>query len=221
MTLSKNLILTLAAGVFAAVLLVLVPPVYQMASGNLPARLIFKKAEEKPSCPYSFNQAVVVFSGDKGRIETALKLYARGKFSNPDLKLFISGDSASPKLASLRSFAQSVRTVLDIKARNTIDNGLITAQWAKKNRVKSVCLVTDDYHMARSYFELKNIAPELDIKPVPLTQGHKGKTEHYKLACRVYEDFVVSFLGLDSKPGQYCYRLRDNILPNSGKKNFF
>lgn len=221
MSLSKKLIIGCAAVGLAVLTAALVPPVYQVASGNLPVGAIFHDGKKTPACPFSFSQAIVVFSGDKGRIETALKLQAKGKFSNPDLRLFISGDSQTTKLASLKPFAQSVRTILDLKARNTIDNGLITAQWVKKNRVRSVCLVTDDYHMARSYFELKTVAPELEIKPVPLKQGHVGKAEPYKLACRVYEDFAVTFLGLDSKPGQYCYSLRDKTLPNGGRKNFF
>ena len=53
-------------------------------------------------------------------------------------------------------------------AEDTLGNASETAAWAREHRYRSLILVTDDYHMPRSYAELTLAMPEADIHPYPV-----------------------------------------------------
>lgn len=53
-------------------------------------------------------------------------------------------------------------------AEDTLGNASETAAWAREHRYRRLILVTDDYHMPRSYAELSLAMPEADIHPYPV-----------------------------------------------------
>jgi len=53
-------------------------------------------------------------------------------------------------------------------AEDTIGNASETAEWARAHSFRSIILVTDDYHMPRSYAELRLAMPEAEIHRYPV-----------------------------------------------------
>ena len=53
-------------------------------------------------------------------------------------------------------------------ADDTLGNAAETAAWAREHGYTKIILVTDDYHMPRSYAELSVAMPEAEIHPYPV-----------------------------------------------------
>lgn len=53
-------------------------------------------------------------------------------------------------------------------AEDTLGNASETAEWARANHFRRIILVTDDYHMPRSYTELSIAMPEAEIYRYPV-----------------------------------------------------
>jgi uncharacterized SAM-binding protein YcdF (DUF218 family) len=83
------------------------------------------------------NSAIVVFTGDRGRLEAAWSLYCK-----TSLKMHISG------VGGKRPRFSHSRITWDY-ARSTWENILETKKWIRKEGIRSVYLVTSDYHMPR------------------------------------------------------------------------
>lgn len=54
------------------------------------------------------------------------------------------------------------------RAEDTLGNASETASWARQHRYTQLILVTDDYHMPRSYAELTLALPEAEIYAYPV-----------------------------------------------------
>lgn len=119
--------------------------------------------------------AVVVLTGGMGRVEQGVELLKQGRAK----LLLVSGvdkdvkpaelvaeygiDTAHPVLADGVS-----RMVLDYGPRNTVGNARETAEWMRKNRLRSLRLVTSSYHMPRSLMEFRHAMPDTIILPAPV-----------------------------------------------------
>ena len=111
--------------------------------------------------------AIVVFTGSSGRIETGFD-YLKN-FSGP---LLISGVHPSVDLtqlngADLLKKAQYQRITLDYTARTTRENVTVTANWAKENNFNKVGIITASFHMPRSMMLFKQQVPNLNVSPYP------------------------------------------------------
>lgn len=121
-------------------------------------------------------QAIVVLTGGSERIKHAIFLLNLGYAD----KLFISGVDKEVKLNELlvlNGFSEAVkqnlsnRIELGYSAIDTIDNAVETADWARKNNITSIRLVTSNYHMKRALLEIHDQLPAVKIIPhsvVPL-----------------------------------------------------
>lgn len=95
--------------------------------------------------------AIVVLTGGKGRIAYGLKLLSEGRAS----RLFISGveDGLTLSDLAIHNYGSAV-VMLGYDARNTIGNAMETAQFMRKEHLKSLRLVTASYHMPRALYEM-------------------------------------------------------------------
>jgi uncharacterized SAM-binding protein YcdF (DUF218 family) len=103
---------------------------------------------------------IVVFTGGDTRLAVALDFFQqqRGKY------LLISGvnpDSTSSD--TLKNLSLQSRITLGYEALDTVGNAEETAAWAHDNHIKSLRLITSNYHMPRSLFELRHVLPEIQI----------------------------------------------------------
>lgn len=111
--------------------------------------------------PITATDAVVVLTGGPNRIDRALEILKSGKSS----KMLISGvdrDVKPPELAAQYPGAGKYFDCcidLGFQSVDTRSNALETAAWAKRNKVKSLRLVTHDWHMRRARFELDRALP--------------------------------------------------------------
>lgn len=99
--------------------------------------------------------AIVVLTGGAGRIERGLDLLQRGRAN----RMLVSGVDRAVRPVELadrygrtRLFACCID--LGRESVDTRSNAEETARWAARRKIKSVRLVTTDWHMPRARFEL-------------------------------------------------------------------
>lgn len=120
--------------------------------------------------------AIVVLTGGSERIKHAIFLLNLG-YAN---KLFISGVNKEVKLNEIlylhgyhgQDMARLSKQIeLGYSAVDTIQNADEIAIWAKKNNIRSIRLVTSNYHIKRAMLEMQYELPDVKIIPhgvVPL-----------------------------------------------------
>lgn len=114
-------------------------------------------------------EAIIALTGGRNRISEAVKLLDKGLAN----RLFISGVNKDISLRDIQETQHlklSKHQNIDIghKASNTIENAYETNEWLKKNNIKSIRLVTSNYHIARSMIEFKEQNPSLIIIAHPV-----------------------------------------------------
>lgn len=103
--------------------------------------------------------AIVVFTGDKGRIAYAMDLLK----TNPTAKLLISGVYEKNSVETLlnkqvdpvtsEEVDESMQVDLDYESRNTFENVRETVQFLKQNpNINKVLVISSDYHIMRIKF---------------------------------------------------------------------
>ena len=113
---------------------------------------------------------IVVLTGRASRISDAVELLAsrRGK------RLLITGvyptttANAIARLVPENQHWVNCCVDLDHSAVNTSGNAVQTRIWAKKNDIKSLIVVTSNYHMPRALTELAHQLPEVVLFPYPI-----------------------------------------------------
>lgn len=125
------------------------------------------------------SDAVVVLTGSPERLNAGVELLARGQAK----KLFISGVYRGVDVAQVLRLVKKQGRELECcmtlghNADDTRGNAIESAHWAKKERVKSLRLVTANYHMRRSLLEFRRLMPEVRIIPHPtFSPGFKTRS---------------------------------------------
>lgn len=113
--------------------------------------------------------AIVVLTGGRNRLGEAVKLLNAQKAD----KMFVSGVFKGTSIKELQKredveIFNSANVTLDKKSTNTVENAKETAQWIKEQNVRSIYLVTSNYHMPRSMVEFHFYSPKLDIISYPV-----------------------------------------------------
>lgn len=120
-------------------------------------------------------QAVVVLTGGSLRIAYGFELLEKKKAK----QMFISGVAKKSNMAALldenhaskiiRAMAASNdKIALGYEADSTRGNAEETARWMKEKRLKSMRLVTANYHLPRSLIEFRRTMPDVIIIPDPV-----------------------------------------------------
>lgn len=122
----------------------------------------FTIGEEKP--------AAVVFAGHINRLCYGLGLLQRNEIS----RLHISGEiyATTPEklaVACHRDITSDQKLLISYdNAKTTYENGVLTAAWLRANHIKTAYLITENYHMHRSFLELQRAAPQSQIIAKPI-----------------------------------------------------
>jgi len=118
--------------------------------------------------------AIVVLTGGRLRVETALNLLTAGRAQ----KLFISGVNphvdrvALLRVAGRTDEGDADRIEIGHEAENTLGNARETAEWMQHQGYRSLRLVTSWYHMRRSLLEFKRAMPDTLIVAEPVFAAH-------------------------------------------------
>ncbi len=118
----------------------------------------YSAAKDEPT------EAIIALTGGRNRIAEAVRLLNQGKAE----KLFISGVNKATDLKAIQERqALKIDTdreiALGTEATNTVENAIETKEWLEKNHIKSIRLVTSNYHIPRSIIEFKVHNPALKI----------------------------------------------------------
>ncbi len=114
--------------------------------------------------------AIIVLTGGSERVRNALYLLDKG-FSQ---KLFISGVNVNVKpreILAIHKYSEAKITslqdklVLGYSANDTIQNAAEIERWVKRNNIKSIRLITSNYHIARALIEVQARLPDIKIIP--------------------------------------------------------
>ena len=132
---------------------------------------------------------VIVLTGGKGRIDRGLEALRSGW--SP--RLFISGVDPDVKPHEfaieyhIGSLQMACCVTLGFAATDTASNASEAADWIESQDLKSVRLVTSDWHMRRAVAELKRASPRVEIVPDAVTTSPSLKMlflEYHKMLAR-------------------------------------
>lgn len=117
--------------------------------------------------PVEADDGIVVPTGGPERIATGLTLLADG-----GARLLITGINPDVSLTAVLAQAGQSQPAccldLDRTAANTVGNAAAASQWAKRNGIRRVHLVTSWYHMPRSRLLFARALPGITIVPHPV-----------------------------------------------------
>ena len=92
------------------------------------------------------------------------------------------------------------KTVLiDKKSETTIQNADEIINWANKNKINNIEIITSDYHMPRSIYILKKKAKELNFYANPVVSDMKLSKIYYgdfKTINFLFEEYIKFLLSL-------------------------
>lgn len=134
--------------------------------------------------------AVVVLTGGAGRVVRGVQVLREGYAE----RLFVSGVGRQVKPHEfaveykVRSAMMACCVTLGFQAVDTRSNGVETAAWVRAQDVRSLRLVTNDWHMRRAALELRRHLPQgVDMveDAVPTQPSWRTLfTEYHKLLAR-------------------------------------
>jgi uncharacterized SAM-binding protein YcdF (DUF218 family) len=149
---------------------------------------------------------IVVLTGGRARVETAIELLEGGKAR----RLLISGVHRDSSSASIRRAIKGKRETFDCcvdidkAALDTVGNAEQAAGWARENHFDSLIIVTSDYHMPRSMIEMTRKLPGTHIIPHNVRSDPASIADPALLRVLLpeYLKYVASILGLGVRHGE-------------------
>ncbi|MBT7248217.1 MAG: YdcF family protein [Rhodospirillaceae bacterium] len=165
---------------------------------------LVRYADEVPATIKDANtktDAIVVLTGGSGRVNEGLALLDRDLAG----KLFISGVYRGLDVRKLLQLAR--RNTVGLEARigignaiNTTGNATETGEWARRQKIKSIRLVTAAYHMPRSLLEFRHVMPMVMIVPNPVFPEHVKQDQWWawpgtaSLMVSEYNKFLMAWV---------------------------
>jgi uncharacterized SAM-binding protein YcdF (DUF218 family) len=113
---------------------------------------------------------IVVLTGGSSRIADAIELLSAGR----GRRLLITGVHRATTTREIARLLPAYRWMmtccvdLDHSAANTVGNAVETRRWATSRGVRSLIVVTSNYHMPRAMAELARQLPDVALIPFPV-----------------------------------------------------
>ena len=153
----------------------------------------------------SITDGIVVATGGQARIEEGLRLLSEGRASQMLVTGVGTGISHTSLKRTLRLTTAQIRALeccvdLDAAARDTIGNARSAALWADANALKSLRLVTANYHLPRAQNEFQRAFPETSLHVFAVLPPDLKLDTWYrhwpsaKLLVREYGKYLVSLI---------------------------
>jgi uncharacterized SAM-binding protein YcdF (DUF218 family) len=155
----------------------------------------------KPEDENIRTDAIIVLTGGDKRVNTGLDLLAADKADH----LFISGVNAQVKPVELVALWKGdhdkvlPKIKLGYIADSTAGNAIESKDWIREKKIKSIRLVTANYHMARSMMMFKNAVPDVVIyeHPVVPNDFEPWGEQFWPLTFSEYNKLLATWLRLD------------------------
>ena len=152
----------------------------------------FSMALPRPANEPVRTDGIVALTGGGGRIPHALRLLERKAAK----RLLVSGVDREVRP---REFAAEYKVQPDLMgccitlgydAVDTRSNALETARWIKDNKLKSIRVVTTDWHMRRAIFDIAEEAP----KGTVIIEDAVGSRPSFRILFLEYNKLVARML---------------------------
>ncbi len=114
--------------------------------------------------------AIIVLTGGKNRIQEGIKMMD----NNLATKMFISGVSKQTSKKDL-NISHNKDIELGYAATTTFENGIEVKEWINTNNIKTIRLVTSNYHLPRSLLEIKNQNKNIKVIESPIYSDNINK----------------------------------------------
>ena len=161
---------------------------------------------ERP--PTRHAQGVVALTGGADRIADAVELLAQGAAD----RLLITGVNPNTSSGEIARLAPEARTLLDCcielgyGAENTVGNAAETSRWVRDHKIRSLIVVTSNYHMPRALAEIGHAVPDVDLLAYPVVTERArlgdwwGDGQRVRLMVSEYLKYVIVLARLHVAP---------------------
>jgi len=156
-----------------------------------------------PSAPLdtiSRTGGIAIFTGGKTRLNVALELFQQEKGQY----LLVSGVNPDSTLHErVNQMPNKSYITLGYDALDTFGNAEETAGWVALHHIKTVRLITSNYHMPRSLFELRYLLPTVKIIPHPVVGKSFLKPKWWldlSTLCLVVQEYNKFLFALIRRP---------------------
>jgi uncharacterized SAM-binding protein YcdF (DUF218 family) len=151
---------------------------------------------------------IVVLTGGSSRIVDAMQLLSAGRGK----RLLITGVHHGTTSAAISRLIPDYRPLvaccvdLDYSAVNTEGNAIETKRWAQRRGIRSLIVVTSNYHMPRAMAELARQLPDVALIEFPVVSD-KVRTDRWwtpitaRLLLSEYLKYIVVQVRLRLEPG--------------------
>ncbi len=146
--------------------------------------------------------AIVAFTGGSDRISDAVELLASGRGD----RLLISGVNLSTSVERLSKVTQRGNNFfaccidIDYAAKNTVENAIETRRWVEERGIKSLIVVTSNYHMPRAMIELHRALPDVKLIAHPIVSERPVSGDVFarsftsaKVMATEYTKLIISY----------------------------
>jgi len=120
-------------------------------------------------------QGMVALTGGAERIADAIDLLAAGRAD----RLLITGVNQATTGAAIARLTPQFRPLfsccidLGYEALDTVGNAAETRQWVRMHGMRSVIIVTSNYHMPRALVEIGKALPGVELVPYPVVSDRQ------------------------------------------------
>ena len=117
---------------------------------------------------------IAILTGGKGRIDLGLNLFKE----QSDIKLIISGVDKKISINSVlpSKFQKNKKIYIDQVSESTFENAIVITEWARKNQVYNISVITSYYHMPRSMLLLNKLSEKVNYYAYPVKKEKSKKT---------------------------------------------
>ena len=158
-------------------------------------------AAQSPENPESVSDVAIVLTGGSGRIESGFDLIVKGGSK----ALLISGVHESVKLKDLVGMwdadNKERNTILthcciymDYKAESTESNASETAAWIKNKDIKTVRIISSDYHIPRAWLLFRRAMPDKELSVWPVSSLSKLSPVFWRNILTEYSKTLLTWL---------------------------
>ena len=119
-------------------------------------------------------EGAVALTGGADRISDAVELLAAGHAD----RLLITGVNPSTTRGEIVKQTPAARTLIDCcialgyDAADTVGNAAETERWVRANHIRSLIVVTSNYHMPRALAEMGSALPGVELVAYPVVSDH-------------------------------------------------
>ena len=162
------------------------------------------RVEEDEAAPKRHAEGAVALTGGADRITDAIELLAQGSVD----RLLITGVNPMTSRAEIAKLVPGTQALfgccveLGYAAANTVGNAVETEQWVRAHHIRSLIVVTSNYHMPRALAEIGSALPDIELIAFPVV-SERGRSRPWwsdpqstRLIMSEYVKYVVAVVRL-------------------------